>query len=154
MEPLYYLLRKNPELIRMYVQLDLVCDATAPVVASTVVCESSTCTSLHRFFVLGRSPSRYLFEYIFPETMQHQTLKLAASGQELGGDVLFPRRMGFSGTPSDLVPTELGGCQYERGTDGKVLHFVTTPEIMSYEKISPGWTVTSLLDNIANSPFK
>ena len=31
---------------------------------------------------------------------------------ELGGDVLFPRRLGFSGTPSNLLPQEFGECQY------------------------------------------
>ena len=32
-----------------------------------------------------------------------------------GGDMLFDRRLGFSGTPSDLLPVELGKCEYERG---------------------------------------
>jgi hypothetical protein len=43
--------------------------------------------------------------------MRHQNLKLSASGQELGGDMLFGSRLGFSGTPSDLLPLELGTCQ-------------------------------------------
>lgn len=34
--------------------------------------------------------------------------------------MLFRRRLGFSGTPSDLLPLDLGKCGYERGSDGKV----------------------------------
>src|SRR5690606_6703997 len=48
--------------------------------------------------------------------------QLSACGQELGGDMLFHRRLGFSGTPSDLLPLELGRCHYERGSDGRMLH--------------------------------
>jgi len=42
-------------------------------------------------------------------------VKLSESGQALGGDMLFGRRIGFSGTPSDLMPIELGQCGYEKG---------------------------------------
>ena len=50
----------------------------------------------------------YLQKMIFPRFMTFQPLKLSASGQELGGQLLFNRRIGFSGTPSDLLPKELG----------------------------------------------
>ena len=35
--------------------------------------------------------------------------------------MLFKRRLGFSGTPSDLLPVELGICHYERGSDGQMV---------------------------------
>ena len=41
-----------------------------------------------------------------------QQMKLSASGQELGSDLLFNRRLGFSGTPSNLLPVELGKCEH------------------------------------------
>ena len=50
----------------------------------------------------------YLDAFIFPEAMHFQQTKLSASGQELGGAMLFSRRLGFSGTPSNLLPRELG----------------------------------------------
>lgn len=78
----------------------------------------------------------YLNEFIFPAYMRHQVIKLSASGQELGGDMLFSRRIGFSGTPSDLLPIELGRCGYEKGSDGKMMAYMTSPEIVSYE-VSP-----------------
>lgn len=50
----------------------------------------------------------YLDMLIFPDTMEHRGLKLAANGQDVGGDMLFEVKLGFSGTPSDLLPLELG----------------------------------------------
>ena len=78
----------------------------------------------------------YLSELIFPETCQHQGLKLSASGQELGSSILFNQRLGFSGTPSDLAPHELGKVQYERGSDGKMVHFLTSSDVVSVSKLS------------------
>jgi hypothetical protein len=49
----------------------------------------------------------YLFNIIFPETMEFQDYKLQANGQDLGGDMLFGTRLGFSGTPSNLLPEEM-----------------------------------------------
>ena len=81
--------------------------------------------------------------------------KISASGQDLGGEMLFGRRVGFSGTPSDLLPEELGQCQYESGTDGKILHFLTSDTIVSSRKLGTDWNVTRLLDDIVRSdpPF-
>lgn len=46
----------------------------------------------------------YLDTFVFPLTMEHNHEKISASGQDLGGDILFSKRVGFSGTPSDLLP--------------------------------------------------
>lgn len=96
-----------------------------------------------------------LNEHIFPEVMRHQGLKLSASGQALGGALLFSQRMGFSGTPSDLMPIELGKCFYEKGSDGKVIHTLTNSKVVTYEIMSNSWSVKGLLDSIINSavPF-
>lgn len=48
-------------------------------------------------------------------------------------DLVFGRRMGFSGTPSDLIPVEFGKCCFEEGDDGKVIHTLTSPAIVNYE---------------------
>ena len=97
----------------------------------------------------------YLCESVFPEFMRHQNSKLSASGQELGGDVVFQRRIGFSGTPSDLLPAEMGRCGYEVGTDGQLIHTLTSPSVMTHHLVTPGWSVRSLLDYIstASPPF-
>ena len=55
----------------------------------------------------------YLERFVFPATMSFCALKLSASGQELGGAIAFGQRIGFSGTPSDLLPDALGTPKYE-----------------------------------------
>jgi len=95
-------------------------------------------------------------EVVFPETSRHQALKLVANGQALGGDMLFRRRIGFSGTPSDLLPVELGTCQYEAGADGQMLAFLTSPSVCSWERLPSDWSPQSILMQIAkkdNPPY-
>src|SRR5688572_29829979 len=72
-----------------------------------------------------------------------------AVAQELGGEMLFARRLGFSGTPSDLLPLELGQCEYEKGSDGKMLNFFTSARVTSYQLIERNWSPRSLLRTIA-----
>eukprot|EP01052_Picozoa_sp_SAG31_P000388 SAG31_NODE_12_length_38498_cov_21.161671_4_plen_376_part_00 len=93
----------------------------------------------------------WLDEFIFPETMQFQEMKLASNGQELGGDALFTRRVGFSGTPSDLIPLEFGKCNFEEGDDAKIIHTLTSPSIMSHTMIEEGWSPEGILTRIATS---
>ena len=97
----------------------------------------------------------YLDQFVFPLTMEHHHEKISASGQDLGGDMLFGRRVGFSGTPSDLLPEELGQCQYDEGVDGQILDFLTSEAIVSSRQLPPDWSVEKLLDQIAtaNPPF-
>eukprot|EP00756_Hemistasia_phaeocysticola_P010308 Hpha_TRINITY_DN15008_c2_g11::TRINITY_DN15008_c2_g11_i2::g.123952::m.123952 len=97
----------------------------------------------------------YLDECVFPEYMRHQTVKLSASGHELGSATIFPVRMGFSGTPSDLLPVDLGECDYERTTDGRLVHTLTNPEVVCYSLLPKGWSAQSVLEDIARQwpPF-
>lgn len=60
--------------------------------------------------------------------------------------MLFSRRVGFSGTPSDLLPEELGQCYYDEGVDGKIYHYLTSNSIMSSRVLGADWTVTKILD--------
>jgi len=78
-------------------------------------------------------------------------MKLMSCGQDLGGSIIFQRRLGFSGTPSDLLPLEMGKCQYEQGTDGKMLHYLTSPDIVSFKRVHENWSPTSILDSIATA---
>ena len=88
--------------------------------------------------------------------MRSQHTKISASGQAIGGDLLVGRRLGFSGTPSDLLPLELGQCDYARGDDGKMLTTVLNKDIVSCTYLDEGWTAKSLIQKIAtanNPPF-
>lgn len=75
----------------------------------------------------------YLQKTIFPLHMRSQRMKISASGQCVGGDMLVGKRVGFSGTPSDLLPQELGRCDYETGDDGMMLTTVLDRNVTSYE---------------------
>merc|ERR1719421_2314507 len=65
--------------------------------------------------------------------------------------MLFGRRVAFSGTPSELMPVELGACQYEEGTDGEVLAVLSDPDIVASEQVGSDWTPESLLHTVAAS---
>ena len=92
----------------------------------------------------------YMENFIFPVYMDNKVTKISAAGQELGGEMLFKRRIGFSGTPSDLLPVELGKCEYERGSDGQMIHVMTSKRVCSYEVIRENWSPLSILQMIAN----
>uniref|UniRef100_A0A0G4G6D4 ubiquitinyl hydrolase 1 n=1 Tax=Chromera velia CCMP2878 TaxID=1169474 RepID=A0A0G4G6D4_9ALVE len=106
------------------------------------------------FKLLRRCPDVihwYLHEIVFPNHMQHQVLKLSASGQELGGAMIFPRRVGFSGTPSNLMPVELGPCSFEHMTDAKIIWTMTNPVICRAVPLKPNWRVSGVLTMVANA---
>jgi hypothetical protein len=110
------------------------------------------------FKLLGRLPhvmEYYLDQFVFPLTMEHHHEKISASGQDLGGEMLFSKRVGFSGTPSDLLPEELGQCQYDECVDGQIINYLTSEEIVSSRLLPPDWCATKLLDDIVASvpPF-
>jgi hypothetical protein len=93
----------------------------------------------------------YLNHVVFPLVMEHHLEKINASGQDLGGDMLFKRRVGFSGTPSDLLPEELGQCEYEECVDGQILNYLTSEQIVTSRMLDKEWSVTKLLDIIAQA---
>jgi hypothetical protein len=93
----------------------------------------------------------YLENFIFPNYMDSKVTKLSAAGQELGGDMLFSKRIGFSGTPSDLLPIELGKCGYEKKSDGQMISVMTSTDVCSYEVIAEKWSPLQILDKIAHS---
>jgi len=92
----------------------------------------------------------YLRQHIFPALMNFQATKISACGHELGSSILFGTRIGFSGTPSNLLPADLGDCQYEPGSDGKVVSVLTNPNVVRAEA-KPGWSARSLLRDVANA---
>ena len=103
------------------------------------------------YLLFRRLPSlvhHYLSSFVFPTCLLSQAFNLSASGQELGGAMLFSRRVGFSGTVSDLVPLELGECGYERGADGKVVNVLCSEAVVSWS-VKEDWTVLGLLDDVA-----
>jgi len=91
---------------------------------------------------------------IFPNCLRHQSTKLSASGVDLGSDLLFARRIGFSGTLSNLLPTDLGECHFEIGSDGQVISTLTDPDVIDIVDIDNNWSVKTILGYLAKSRNK
>jgi len=90
----------------------------------------------------------YLRQHVFPACMNFQSIKISACGHELGSSMLFRKRIGFSGTPSNLLPNDLGQCMYEPGSDGKIVHVLSSKQVVSVER-KENWTAKSLLRDVA-----
>lgn len=97
----------------------------------------------------------YLRQHVFPACMNFQATKVSACGHELGSNILFSKRIGFSGTPSNLLPIDLGECEYEPGSDGKIINTLTSPEVTSFSFLGDDWNAKKLLLQIAQElqPF-
>ncbi|OWZ23137.1 hypothetical protein PHMEG_0002034 [Phytophthora megakarya] len=92
----------------------------------------------------------YVRQHVFPSCMNFQKLKISACGHELGSNSLFAKRIGFSGTPSNLLPMDLGECYYEPRSDGSIFEALTNNRIVSIER-KVEWTARSLLLDIAHA---
>ena len=105
--------------------------------------------------VLHKSPEvvvHYLRAHVFPRVMEHQHFKLQASGVDLGSDMLFGTRLGFSGTPSNLLPMELRPCHFEPGSEAQIVRASTDPNVMHVKEIR-NWSVKSVIDEVRNGGY-
>lgn len=96
----------------------------------------------------------YLCQHVFPTCIRFQKLQISASGFDLGSSFLFGKRIGFSGTPSNVLPMDLNACRYEPLSDGGIFHALTDPKIVTIER-KWNWNATTLLLDIARAkpPF-
>ena len=96
----------------------------------------------------------HLQQLTFPRTMHSQINKISASGQELGSGMLFSQRIGFSGTPSSLLPTELQPCHFEKESEGKIVATLCDPTLCAhtvFPKLGKSWNVEGLLQHVSRS---
>jgi hypothetical protein len=93
----------------------------------------------------------YLREWVFPRCLKLRAAKYRATGEELGGTGLFARRLGFSGTPSSLLPLDLGACIYERGSEGQVIHTLADPAVVRTKRLGADWSAQSILALVAGA---
>jgi hypothetical protein len=78
-----------------------------------------------------RKSSPVVYRYCqtcFAATMKFHKRKLQASGIDVGGTILFKYVLGFSGTPSTLLPDSLGECMFEDGCEARVVKILTSPK--------------------------
>eukprot|EP01038_Epipyxis_sp_PR26KG_P004325 gene4325-6126_t len=93
--------------------------------------------TIHKYFSLQPSAQwHYLDTYVFPKAMRFQVNKLQASGVDIGSSMMFASRIGFSGTPSNLLPLSLRDCVVEDGTRADVVRVLINPAIVSCEQYS------------------
>jgi len=109
----------------------------------------------HLLMLLGRvrpAVDFYLKHIVFPSVLKQRPHKLAASGVDLGGDMIFGQRFGFSGTPSDLLPPQLSPCQFEPGSEAKIIRnlcntkYMFIPQELVFDR---NWNVHTLLQAVA-----
>lgn len=94
----------------------------------------------------------YLHHVVFPMTMRHATKQLTATAQELASSILFRVRLGFSGTPSALLPADMGRCEFSRGSDSHMLRILTDPAVvLDAIYIAPSWSPRWVLQYVATS---
>ena len=79
----------------------------------------------------------YLRHYVFPRSITYHRQKLQASGMDIGSDTLFETRLGFSGTPSNLLPPSLWPCKFQEGTQATVLGTLMDPKVKQGNQLSP-----------------
>lgn len=53
--------------------------------------------------------------------------------------------LGFSGTPSNLLPVDMGDCGFEPGCQASIVNVMTSPACMSYTQLKPGWDMFRLI---------
>ncbi|UKK01646.2 hypothetical protein MACK_002464 [Theileria orientalis] len=97
----------------------------------------------------------YLCKVLFPLAMEYCEMQMTATAQELGSSIMFPTRLGFSGTPSDLLPVEMNGCNFSPGVDGKMIAVTTDESVVSGPVLLPvGWDSDAIINLVANCPQK
>eukprot|EP01054_Gregarina_sp_Poly1_P001915 Gregarina_sp_Poly_1__1914@NODE_14_length_23033_cov_86_212880_g12_i0_p1_GENE_NODE_14_length_23033_cov_86_212880_g12_i0NODE_14_length_23033_cov_86_212880_g12_i0_p1_ORF_typecomplete_len4528_score709_71DUF3638/PF12340_8/3e40DUF3638/PF12340_8/0_00021DUF3645/PF12359_8/4_9e12Nop14/PF04147_12/0_42Cwf_Cwc_15/PF04889_12/20_NODE_14_length_23033_cov_86_212880_g12_i089614479 len=88
----------------------------------------------------------FLFNLAFPLTLKSSPYQLVASGQHLGSYSLFKRKIGFSGTPSSLLPPEFGECQFEEGSDGQMFSMLVSSDVTCCGELPVDWTPQIILE--------
>jgi hypothetical protein len=81
--------------------------------------------------------------------LKNASHQLQASGADLGGDVLFLGRVGFSGTPSDLLPHGLKPCHFEPGSEAAMIRVLSAESSMGKPIKLSEWDVHDLLLQVA-----
>lgn len=106
------------------------------------------------FALLRRYPeaiTHYLETFVFPRHLPYSGSKIASSGQDLGSEMLFDARIGYSGTPSMLIPREMGACYYQTGQTANTIATLTSPDSADVDILPSNWTALSILARVAKT---
>ena len=86
----------------------------------------------------------YLRTKVLPAVLRAQAERLSASGVDVAGGTMFRRRVGFSGTPSNLLPRGMR-CEFEPGSEAEIATVLTSPSVLSVHVMDKQWSARSLL---------
>ena len=99
---------------------------------------------------------QYHMDRGFEKCMHHRCSKLQASGVDLGSTIMFKQRLGFSGTPSAILPkgmlTDQGKIYTDEGTQAHIVGILTNPNFFGYRRVEQPWSVDAILDHVVNPP--
>jgi hypothetical protein len=111
----------------------------------TSVADEEQAVTLHRALAhCVEAQEWYLSSVVFPRILETHAGRISASGEELGGDTLFDRVRGFSGTPSALLPQSLGRCYFDPGSEGRMLLTLSSRAVVRVARLRGAWTGTGL----------
>lgn len=95
----------------------------------------------------------YLQQIVFPVSLRHKVSKVTTNGMELGS-MIFGQVIGFSGTPSNMLPPVLRPCRPEQGTDGNCIRILNSPSVVSIpqslNKLRVGSTTEDIIETVAS----
>jgi hypothetical protein len=87
----------------------------------------------------------YLRNVALPEALRVRRWRLTATGEDIASASSALVRLGFSGTPSSLLPRGIGKCHYERGSEALVARVLTGEDKCRLEELPDGWDTDQLL---------
>ena len=93
--------------------------------------------------------NHFLCEHAFPVATSTQPAKLSTCGHDLGSRLLLGLRVGFTGTPSELVPDDLSQIHYEPGSREITMRTLLSPAHVSCTVLRQ-WSVLRLLHFVAS----
>ena len=87
---------------------------------------------------------------VFHKTKMFYAKQLTASGHDLGSDALFPQRLGFSGTPNELLPLALLPVRYDMDDESEKLRVLSDESGTVLDvQVLRDWDVIKLLQFVA-----
>eukprot|EP00435_Cladocopium_sp_Y103_P004932 s3641_g1.t1 len=95
----------------------------------------------------------YLTKDIFPKATPTQVKKFSACAQELASPNIFKVRLGFSGTPSNILPSTMPPVSFD-DTDGQTMAILSSPQVVSLHCLASGWTPRTLLNFVATRQLR
>ena len=131
--------------------------------------DATQCSAVHAALARAHTVLDQWVDSALACTSMAEESQLTASGHDLGSDVLFPQvrtgsesglgsmytngyplqRIGFSGTPNELLPQSLLPVSFAAAEEAHMLRVLTSPTHTAVRTAPKGWTVPGILAWVA-----